>query len=122
MNPTSVKLTADDIAFLKNHKMKLSDVVHYGLLQLRRVVPERGIPLCIYLDIQSRATHPQGHKISAPKGHPRTCQSICNGGCPDPAACGQKENEPAGPAAAALYDIEAVQHQSREHESVKIGD
>lgn len=101
MKPTSVKLSESDRAFLTSHHMKLSDVVHYGILQLKRVVPERGYPLCIYLDIQSRTARHTVRNDSALKDLPRTCAGICGSARPDPAALsmidaaespGQKEN------------------------------
>lgn len=82
----TVKVSASEEAFLKENGITFSDVWHYAMLHLMRGVLNGGVPRCIYISIQSRASVPRAEKIFKQRTMPRTCSCCVPYPLLDPAA------------------------------------
>lgn len=120
-----VRISDAERAMMVKSGMGFSRVFRIGLDTLRLWIRTDVSHSCVYLynTGENRAT-PAAASLPSPTASAQGCPCPA---CPIRAAFGtvphgkrygQKENVPAGPAAAALYDHKTVQDQSREHCSI----
>jgi len=82
-----IKISDAERSFLTENKIRPCDVWHYAMLQLMRVVPDEGIPRCIYVHKQRTQTASRAAVAVQGPPRPRTCADICGPLSVDPAAC-----------------------------------